>query len=102
MVSVAIGITRSSAVDPDHIPVELRSRRQWVLWRLEVRDGKPTKIPYRASAPTMWASSTDPATWDGFEQATAASHTADGIGFVFSDDDPTSSCPRPGGASTTT
>ena len=33
------------------IPAELRNLDQWVVWRLEERDGKPTKVPYRAADP---------------------------------------------------
>ena len=27
---------------------ELKAQRRWVLWRLEARDGKETKVPYQA------------------------------------------------------
>lgn len=70
------------------IPSELQERPQWVVWRYEMREGKPTKIPYQAADPRREAKSTDPATWGTFEQATAAAVQADGIGFVFSPDDP--------------
>lgn len=71
------------------IPVELRERPQWVVWRREEREGKPTKIPYRADAGGR-ASSTDPSTWSGFDAALAAAEAlaVDGIGFVFSSADP--------------
>jgi putative DNA primase/helicase len=71
------------------IPAELRSRPQWVVWRLEQRDGKPkpTKVPYRADGLGR-ASSTDSTSWSTFDMAVAASATADGIGYVFSADDP--------------
>ena len=69
------------------IPQELRERAQWVLWRLETRDGKQTKVPVRADGRGR-ASSTNPETWATFDEAVAASATADGIGFVFSADDP--------------
>jgi putative DNA primase/helicase len=72
------------------IPVDLRDRRQWVAWRHVERDGKATKVPYKASKPSVRASTTDPRTWGVFEHAAAAvaSGKADGIGFVFSPDDP--------------
>lgn len=72
----------------DGIPVELRERLQWVCWRYEERDGKATKPPYTIVG--KHASSTDPATWSTFEEALAASRDGDwnGIGFVFSGDDP--------------
>jgi primase-polymerase (primpol)-like protein len=71
------------------IPVELRDRPQWVVWRLEQRDGKRTKVPYRADGAGR-ASSTDPTTWSTFDSAVAGSEAldADGIGYVFSADDP--------------
>lgn len=70
------------------IPTELRELPQWVLWRHEQRDGKRTKVPYQAAAPARQASTTDPSTWATFEQALAARGRADGVGLVFSPDDP--------------
>jgi putative DNA primase/helicase len=72
------------------IPEELRSRRQWVVWRAEQRDGKPTKVPYRARDPRVRASTTDARTWGSFDQAAAAveSGRAEGPGFVFDGLDP--------------
>jgi putative DNA primase/helicase len=69
------------------IPQELRERDQWVVWKLEQRDGKPTKVPYRADAAGR-ASTTDPATWSSYETAVDSAIFLDGIGFVFSPDDP--------------
>jgi hypothetical protein len=76
-------------VNAGAIPSELRERAQWVIWRGEMRDGKRTKVPYRADGDGR-ASSTDPATWATFDTALAASETlnADGVGYVFSTDDP--------------
>ena len=31
------------------LPDDLTERDQWVLWRLETRNGKPTKVPYHLS-----------------------------------------------------
>src|SRR5690606_11402118 len=73
-----------------HIPQELRTLAQWVLWRLEMRDGKWTKVPLNPRTLTR-ANSTDPATWSTFDEALAALdhyETVNGIGFVFSEDDP--------------
>jgi len=69
------------------IPAELRERPQWVCWRYETRDGKPTKIPYSPITNTR-ASSTEPATWTTFEHAIDASTNFDGVGYVFASDDP--------------
>lgn len=65
---------------------ELNELRQWVCWRNEVRGGKPTKVPYRRDGKP--ASSTEPATWDWYENVLAAGANFSGIGFVFSPDDP--------------
>jgi putative DNA primase/helicase len=73
-------------VPPDAIPSELRELNQWVLWRYEERDGKPTKVPYQPASPNRKASTTDPSTWGTFEDAIAAE--AEGVGFVFTPDDP--------------
>lgn len=75
-------------VATDAIPAELRELPQWVLWRTEIRNAKPTKVPYRPAEPKRRADSTAPATWGSYVQAVAASDGADGIGFVFSKDDP--------------
>ena len=29
-----------------NFPAELRARDQWVCWRLEIRNDRPTKVPY--------------------------------------------------------
>lgn len=70
-----------------NVPAELRALPQWVCWRLEERDGKLTKVPYRADGAGR-ASSTDPATWTTFAEACAAVEGTDGLGFVFTRDDP--------------
>ncbi len=84
------------AIIAENIPEELRELDQWVCWRIDPRVDKdgiawPTKVPYMAGT-LRRASSTDPATWTTFEDARAAYEAAeppyDGIGFVFSDDDP--------------
>lgn len=71
------------------MPAELRSRDQWVLWRYETREGRATKVPYRAANPRARASTTDTATWASFDAATAAHDRGhgDGIGYVFSAED---------------
>jgi hypothetical protein len=71
-------------------PKDLTERDQWVLWRYEAREGKTTKVPY--STDGKRASSTDPASWTGFESARDKwrrfpEHYA-GLGFVFSKADP--------------
>lgn len=41
---------------------DLNDERQWVAWRTEVREGKPTKVPY-SPATGRRAKSDDPSTW---------------------------------------
>src|SRR5262245_48870671 len=68
----------------------LAQERRWVVWRwVEVKgkDGqtKKTKPPFRADAPHLHASSTDPSTWSPFEIAMDAycRGDVDGIGFAL-------------------
>lgn len=72
------------------VPLELTALRQWVCWKLEDAksgSGKKTKIPYCVETGSL-ASSTDPATWTTYGRAVDASRGYDGVGFVFSVDDP--------------
>jgi putative DNA primase/helicase len=73
----------------DNIPEGMRSYRHWLVWKLELRDDRPTKVPYIAGGVGR-ASSTDSRTWRTFEEAVQALKTGryDGIGFVFSSGDP--------------
>lgn len=70
----------------DNIPQELKSLRHWVLWKIGVRDGKPTKIPLRADS-GLTAESDDQTTWATFDNAKEAFEQgrggAVGAGFVF-------------------
>jgi hypothetical protein len=78
-------------VQPENVPAELRERDQWVCWGYERRHGKWTKIPVDPGTGRL-AKSTDPKTWGTFDEALAyyRAHrsTIDGIGYVFSEDDP--------------
>ncbi|MES3161577.1 MAG: hypothetical protein PPP55_08415 [Halorubrum sp.] len=75
--------------DVDGLPDALTARDQWVCWRREDRDGKATKVPVEPST-DGYASTTDGSTWTSVETALASTEDADvdGIGFVFTDDDP--------------
>lgn len=89
--------------DYHNIPQELQELRQWVIWRLEKREGaKPTKVPYAPRPGGPKAAVTDPSTWGSFEDACRAPMTClepcdsdlpleqtgySGIGFVFTEDD---------------
>lgn len=74
-------------VNAEAIPASLRSRSQWVVWRYEQRgDSKPTKVPRTIDGAP--ASTTGPGTWTSFAQAIAAAPRFDGVGFVFTAQDP--------------
>jgi len=68
---------------------ELRHWPQWVIWRIDARDGKTTKIPLMARSPGTRASSTDSKTWAPYEATLkpVEKGRADGIGFVFTPGD---------------
>lgn len=68
------------------VPAELKQLRQWVLWHSEVRNGKQTKVPYQVSE--QKAKANTPKTWTDYQTALQHVHKGDGIGFVFSGDDP--------------
>ena len=68
------------------VPAELKSLRQWVLWKKELRDGKPTKVPYQVNG--RKAQSNNPTTWTDYRTVVVHQHRFDGIGFVFTPDDP--------------
>jgi putative DNA primase/helicase len=81
------------------VPDELKQLEQWVLWKSETRDKKPTKtrhkkptkVPYNAQT-LHRASSTNSRTWSDFSTVwdliTQHPKTYAGIGFMFSPDDP--------------
>ena len=47
----------------------LKAQRRWVLWRLEKRDGKETKVPYQPNGHK--ALSTEPRTWRTYAEVAA-------------------------------
>ena len=67
----------------------MRNLEQWVCWRYEERNGEPTKVPYYPLG-AQRADTTNRTTWAKFTDAVAAcrKHGYDGIGFVFTKDDP--------------
>jgi primase-polymerase (primpol)-like protein len=70
-----------------NLPAELRELDHWIAWKYVERGDKLTKEPRRVDARHLRASTTDRATWTSFDQATAVDW-ADGVGYVFSVDDP--------------
>jgi hypothetical protein len=62
------------------------TQARWVVWRREMtKKGKPTKVPYRASAPDRHARCNDPNTWATFDIALKAYQDgkADGVGICI-------------------
>jgi putative DNA primase/helicase len=87
-------IKETTTVNPpiiENVPKQLTERPQWVCWRREMRDGKPTKVPYTPGTERR-ASTTDLMTWRTFSEALEAYEAGeppyDGIGFVFCSADP--------------
>ena len=74
-------------IDLGSIPDSLKKRRQWVLWKLEQREAKLTKVPYQTNGSK--ARSNDPTTWSDFLtcQKTFEAGGFSGIGFAFSNGD---------------
>ena len=70
------------------VPQALKDLDQWICWKYEQRDGKPTKPPYNARTGRR-ASSTDNLTWCSFQEAEKAFRSGkyEGIGFVFTSSD---------------
>ena len=73
------------------IPAELRALPQWVCWRYETRNGKPTKPPIdaKSNGQLIKAKVNDPSTWTDFDTAVAAATRMkmEGIGLMVSADD---------------
>jgi putative DNA primase/helicase len=74
----------------ENIPATLRELPQWVLWRAvqQQADKKPAKLPTDTLGGA--ASTTDPATWGGFNEVWEAYQEGGdfaGVGFVLAADD---------------
>jgi len=72
------------------VPAELQKVPQWICWRYEYRGSdKPTKVPLNPRTGAA-ASVTEPRAWSTFAGALAgaAAHNCNGIGFVFTANDP--------------
>ncbi|WP_052344228.1 phage/plasmid primase, P4 family [Bacillus ndiopicus] len=81
-------------VEEEHIPQELKQRRQFVLWKAVFNEEtkKFDKLPFQSNG--FPADSTDLATWGDFEtimrvynEGDCIGNQYDGIGFVLSDAD---------------
>ena len=75
----------------ENLPAELRERPQWVVWRYIWQDERDdwAKIPHNAKS-GRYAEPDNPKTWTTFDAALSAYQTGrwDGLGYVFSEDDP--------------
>ncbi|GEN22181.1 hypothetical protein HCU01_01300 [Halomonas cupida] len=84
-------IQKPELITPDfeHIPGELKSHTQWILWKLEYQKDRWTKVPYAVSTGKR-ASVTNPTTWTTFAEAEDAYSRGewDGVGFVLTSEDP--------------
>ncbi|APC08286.1 AAA family ATPase [Neomoorella thermoacetica] len=80
--------TIAQKVNKSNIPNELKALQQWVVWRYEERDGKPTKPPYDPQT-GRHASVSDPNTWASFDEALATCEGGDydGIGLALTETD---------------
>lgn len=65
------------------VPAVMKAKRQWVRWRLETVNTKPTKVPYQVNGEK--ASSSDPSTWTEYQTAVTGAiiNTEQGVGFMF-------------------
>ena len=68
---------------------ELKNQPIWLLWKLEMRDDKPTKVPYKN--PREYGSSTDKNTWNTYNDhyqryfQKEPPNQKRGLGIVFED-----------------
>ena len=71
----------------EKIPLEIKKTRRWVGYKVEVRDGKQTNVPYNAILGT-YAKSNDPTTWTTFGVAISGciKYGFVGIGFMLGKD----------------
>jgi putative DNA primase/helicase len=81
---------KNYVISTESIPQELKEFNQWILWKLEQKNGRTTKVPYSKNGSK--ASVSDPSTWSTFEDAYAtyinSNERYSGIGFVFTESDP--------------
>jgi hypothetical protein len=67
----------------NNIPQELRNKTIWLRYKLEKREGKTTKVPYRSDGMGM-AKTNDASTWSDFATAVDAK-VGNGVGCVVKD-----------------
>ena len=60
--------------------------KAWVIWVKEIRNGKPTKVPYQSKNPSRHAMTNLPVTWSTYKNAIAAvphPRSERGVGFCL-------------------
>jgi putative DNA primase/helicase len=73
-----------TTIYPENIPAELKDLPHWCVWKREIGDGKPAKVPYQVTGEK--AKSNDPRTWGMFTVALAAYQDLDtfaGVCFMM-------------------
>jgi len=71
------------------VPQQLKDFPHWIVWKLEQRGGRDTKVPYdaKSNGKAHYAKSNDAATWTEFAQAAEVATDAlsqyDGVGFML-------------------
>lgn len=70
---------------PVAIPLALRLAVRWICWRVEMRDGRPAKVPYNASGPPRRVDVTLAETGWSFDEAVRGLGRPDitGLGFIL-------------------
>jgi hypothetical protein len=66
---IATAQFRSDPPDQGITLADLKREKRWVAWRIEMRNGKPTKVPFCSSK--REAESDNPNTWLPFDEAEA-------------------------------
>jgi putative DNA primase/helicase len=74
-------LTRMAKHMQNGIPAELKTLRQWVMWRYEGREEQKTKVPYTPDG--QHARSNDQTTWNDYQSCIDALPRFDGVGIMF-------------------
>lgn len=69
------------------IPEELKKYNHWVCWKFMTVNGRRTKMPINPLTGNR-AMANNPRTWSSYKDAVEMSKYYDGVGFVFSRNDP--------------
>jgi len=79
-----------SFMDTLALPSEMTKRDHWIVWKVDTRNGKETKIPISPHT-RQFGKTDDPQTWATYEKASKLVNKKPqkyGLGFVFTEDDP--------------